>query len=79
LVNGGGKAARAEAVATSQITAAAAQIPSVTRRSTNSVQIQVFTTAMSRQTAKATAKIRPARLPRSHTQGSPGQSSVRER
>jgi len=29
--------------------------------------------------AKATASTRPARLPRSHAQGSPGQSSVRER
>jgi len=47
--------------------------------STNSVQIQVVITAMSRQIAKATARTRPARLPRSHTQGSPGHSSVSER
>ena len=59
--------------------AVAAQSPSANDVSNSSVQIQVATIATSSTTAKASASTSPAMLPRSQSQGRPGQRSVRER
>ena len=69
----------ADTVATSQMAAVAVHSASDTRTSTSSVQMNVVNTATSTATANATASTSPARLPRSHSQGNPGQTSVRER
>jgi len=50
-----------------------------TWRSTSSDQIQVVRIATSSTTAKASASTSPPMLPRSHSQGIPGQIGVSER
>ena len=74
---GGGKPVRADTVAISQTTAVPVHTASDSRKSTSSDQIQVVNTATSTARAKASASTSPAKLPRSHSHGIPGQTSVR--
>jgi hypothetical protein len=62
-----------------QTAAAPVQRPIVNPMPISSDQTQVVTIATSMIRANATASASPDRLPRSHSQGRPGQASVRER
>ncbi|NBW97346.1 MAG: hypothetical protein EBR28_11615 [Planctomycetia bacterium] len=74
-----GNAVAADTVAIAQIRPVAAHRPTTSGSSRNSDQIQVARIAMSRTTAKASARMSPATLPRSQSHGRPGQTSVRGR